>query len=84
MSDGIAPGHLMTNGLQGSADLVEEPGQVAVKLLEQCKRKTLNLTENQETMKCYCHDPHVAPDCFTKLRAHATSFSCHQLITSTL
>ena len=43
----------MINGLQGSADPVEKPGQAAAKLLEQRKRKTWTLIENQEIMKCY-------------------------------
>ena len=38
-SDAIACGHLATDGLQGSADLVEKAGQATAKLLEQCKTK---------------------------------------------
>ena len=34
MLDAIVPGHLVTNGLLGSADPVEEPGRGAAKLLE--------------------------------------------------
>ena len=50
VSDAIASGHLVTNGLQGSAESVKEPGQAAVKLLEQCKYKTWTHAKNQDTI----------------------------------